>query len=331
LTALVLQRLPDGLVVVDAKLHVLEANARFGKMVGITDPVGRALYDLLRNRALYDVFGETVTSGQPGERTVRLADEIVWQVSVVALPAGYRAAAVGVLRDVTRLERTESMRRTFIADVSHELRTPIASIAAAAETLAEAEPDEAESKHLLGLIRRQSDRMRELIDDLMDLAQIESGAVELEKSDLSLSSLLSETAADFSAAAAARRIHLVTDADPSLSVEGDRRRLSQVVRNLLDNAIKFSPEAGTVTLRARREGKDAVLSVTDEGPGIPHSEVGKIFQRFYQVDRSRSKSRPGAGLGLAIAKHLVQLHGGAVEVDTELGRGSTFRVRFPAR
>ncbi|HXM79567.1 MAG TPA: ATP-binding protein [Thermoanaerobaculia bacterium] len=331
LTALVLQRLPDGLVVVDAKLHVLEANARFGKMVGITDPAGRALYDLLRNRALYDVFGETVASGQPAERTVRLADEIVWQVSVVALPAGYRAAAVGVLRDVTRLERTESMRRTFIADVSHELRTPIASIAAAAETLAEAEPDEAESKHLLGLIRRQSDRMRELIDDLMDLAQIESGAVELEKSDLSLSSLLSETAADFSAAAAARRIHLVTDADPSLSVEGDRRRLSQVVRNLLDNAIKFSPEAGTVTLRARREGEDAVLSVTDEGPGIPHSEVGKIFQRFYQVDRSRSKSRPGAGLGLAIAKHLVQLHGGAVEVDSELGRGSTFRVRFPAR
>lgn len=331
LTALVLQRLPDGLVVVDAKLHVLEANARFGKMVGITDPAGRALYDLLRNRALYDVFGETVATGQPGERTVRLADEIVWQVSVVALPAGYRAAAVGVLRDVTRLERTESMRRTFIADVSHELRTPIASIAAAAETLAEAEPDEAESKHLLDLIRRQSDRMRELIDDLMDLAQIESGAVELERSDLSLASLLSETAADFSAAAAARRIYLVTEADPSLSVEGDRRRLSQVVRNLIDNAIKFSPEAGTVTLSARREGKDAILSVTDEGPGIPHSERDKIFQRFYQVDRSRSKSRPGAGLGLAIAKHLVQLHGGAVEVESELGRGSTFRVRFPAR
>ena len=330
LTALVLQRLPDGLVVVDAKLHVLEANARFGKMVGIPDPAGRALYDLLRNRALYDVFGQTVASGQPAEHTVRLADEIVWQVSVVALPAGYRAAAVGVLRDVTRLERTESMRRTFIADVSHELRTPIASIAAAAETLAEAEPDEAESRHLLGLIRRQSDRMRELIDDLMDLAQIESGAVELEKSHLSLSSLLSETAADFSVAAAARRIDLVTDADPSVSVDGDRRRLSQVVRNLVDNAIKFSPEGGTVTLRARREGKDAILSVTDEGPGIAHSEQDRIFQRFYQVDRSRSKSRPGAGLGLAIAKHLVQLHGGAVEVESERGRGSTFRVRFPA-
>ena len=199
------------------------------------------------------------------------------------------------------------------------------------QTLAEAEPDEAESKHLLDLIRRQSDRMRELIDDLMDLAQIESGAVELERSDLSLASLLSETAADFSAAAAARSIHLVTEADPSLSVEGDRRRLSQVVRNLIDNAIKFSPEAGTVTLSARRDGKDAILSVTDEGPGIPHSERDKIFQRFYQVDRSRSKSRPGAGLGLAIAKHLVQLQGGAVEVESELGRGSTFRVRFPAR
>ena len=192
LTATVFERLPDGLVVVDSRLHVLEANARFSKMVGIPDPVGRALYDLLRHRNLYELFEATVRTGENLEQTVRLADEIVWQVTVVGLPAGARAAAVGVLRDITRFERTEAMRRTFVADVSHELRTPIASIAAAAETLAEATPDADESAHLLALIRRQSERMRELIDDLMDLAQIESGAVDIQPAILPVAGLLTE-------------------------------------------------------------------------------------------------------------------------------------------
>src|SRR6266542_6921252 len=179
LTALVLEKLPDGLVVLDSRLHVLEANERFSQMIGIPTPAGRALYDVVRLRAVYEVFEASLKSGEGMERTVRLADELVWQVLVVPLPAGSRAAAVGVLRDVTRLERTESMRRTFVADVSHELRTPIASIVAAAETLEEAAPDEAERRELVGLIQRQSARMKELINDLMDLAQIESGAVEL--------------------------------------------------------------------------------------------------------------------------------------------------------
>src|SRR4030095_9999158 len=177
---MVFERLPDGLVVVDSKLRVLEANGRFAEMTGIPAPAGRGVYEVLRERPLYDCFEATVSSGETTERTVRLPDDRVWQVAAARPPGGHRAAAVGVLRDITRLERTEAMRRTFVADVSHELRTPIASIAAAAETLAEAQPDKAESGELLGLIRRQSDRMRELIDDLMDLAQIESGAVPLE-------------------------------------------------------------------------------------------------------------------------------------------------------
>jgi signal transduction histidine kinase len=260
---------------------------------------------------------------------VRLADDLVWQVTVVALPEGSRAAAVGVLRDVTRLERTEGMRRTFVADVSHELRTPIASIAAAAETLADGGTDESEMKPLLEMIRRQSDRMRELIDDLMDLAQIESGAVELRKEEVSLSELLREVARDLSAAAAGRSIRVVVDANGEVPVEADRRRLIQVIRNLLDNAIKFSKEGGSVRLYAGRDGGEAYLAVVDEGPGIPRAEREKIFQRFYQVDRSRSKTRPGTGLGLAIVKHLVQLHGGRVEVESEMGQGSTFRVCLP--
>ena len=329
LTALVFEKLPDGLVVLDARLHVLEANERFSRMVGIPAPAGRALYDVLRLRSLYEVFEASLKSGEGAERTVRMADELVWQVRVVPLPPGSRAAAVGVLRDVTRLERTESMRRTFVADVSHELRTPIASIAAAAETLAEAGPDESERGELVALIQRQSAHMKELIDDLMDLAQIESGSIELKEENVPVAGLLRETARDLAAEAERRRVEVAVEGDESVSFFADRRRLRQIARNLLDNAIKFSPEGSQVTLTAFREPGWTGFSVQDLGPGIPRAERDKIFQRFYQIDRSRSKARPGSGLGLAIVKHLVHLHGGTVEVESDVGQGSLFKVRLP--
>ena len=268
-------------------------------------------------------------TGETSERTVRLADDSVWQITVAPLPEGHRAAAVGVLRDVTRLERTESMRRTFVGDVSHELRTPIASIAAAAETLAEGQPDKAETGELLGLIRRQSDRMRELIDDLMDLAQIESGAVPLEREEIALQELLTEIAEDLEAPAREKGVEVRVTGDDAAAAVGDRRRLGQLARNLLDNAIKFSPQGAPVVVRAWRQNGRSGFSVEDLGPGIPKSERDKIFQRFYQVDRSRSKQRPGSGLGLAIVKHIAQLHGATVEVEGDVGQGSCFQVRFP--
>jgi two-component system phosphate regulon sensor histidine kinase PhoR len=329
LSAIVFDRLPDALVVVDARLVVVESNERFARMIGVAAPVGRALYDLLRHRSLFDAFDQTVRTGEPSEQTVRLADEIIWAIAVQQLPAGSRAAAVGVLRDVTRLERTEAMRRTFVADVSHELRTPIASIAAAAETLAEGEADESETSDLVALVQRQSVRMRELIDDLMDLAQIESGAVELAQEDVPIHALLEEVISDFSAAAEGKGVAIVLTGDSSVVVRGDRRRLGQIARNLLDNAIKFSPEGASVTVRADRDASGPFFSVADLGPGIAKSERDKIFQRFYQIDRSRSKARPGTGLGLAIVKHLAHLHGASVEVEGEVVSGSTFRVRFP--
>jgi two-component system phosphate regulon sensor histidine kinase PhoR len=330
LTAMVFERLPDGLVVVDANLRVLEANGRFAEMTGIPAPAGRGIYEVLRERPLYDCFESTVKTGETSERTMHLSDERVWQIAVAPLPEGHRAAAVGVLRDVTRLERTESMRRTFVGDVSHELRTPIASIAAAAETLSEGEPDKAETAELLGLIRRQSDRMRELIDDLMDLAQIESGAVPIVREEIGLCELLAEVAEDLEGSAREHRVELRVAGDAGVTAMGDRRRLGQLARNLLDNAIKFSPPGAPVVVRVWRQPGKTGFSVEDLGPGIPKSERDKIFQRFYQVDRSRSKARPGSGLGLAIVKHIAQLHGASVDVEGEVGQGSTFKVGFPA-
>ena len=330
MTAIVFERLPDGLAVVDARLHVVEANERFSQMTGVPTPVGRALYDLLRERTLYEAFEETVKTKEVREATVRLENGRVWALVVQAIPAGSRAAAVGVLRDISVLERTESMRRTFVADVSHELRTPIASIAAAAETLADGGADKAETGELLGLIRRQSDRMRELIDDLMDLAQIESGAVPLERRPVRLHELLNEVVEDLEAAAREKNVKVTVDGDPELAVVGDHRRLGQLTRNLIDNAIKFSPAGAPVSVHILRDSGHPGFSVSDLGPGIPKSERDKIFQRFYQVDRSRSKARPGSGLGLAIVKHIAQLHGATVEVQGEVGAGSVFQVRFPA-
>jgi two-component system phosphate regulon sensor histidine kinase PhoR len=330
LTATVFESLPDGLVVVDAKLHVVEANERFSRLIGIPSPAGRALWDLLRHRPLLECFEATLEGGEVSSRVVRLADDIVWEVLVAPLPEGSRAAAVGVLRDITRLERTESMRRTFVADVSHELRTPIASIAAAAETLADGDTEKDDQATLVSVIRRQAEHMRELIDDLTDLSQIESGSVPLERARVDLLSLLRDVAQELEPAAREKQVTLRVSGDAGATAIGDRRRLGQVARNLLDNAIKFSPAGSPVELEARLRDGAASLTVTDRGPGIPRAERDKIFQRFYQVDRSRSKRRPGTGLGLAIVKHIVHLHGATVEVDGEVGRGSTFRVLFPA-
>ncbi len=173
--------------------------------------------------------------------------------------------------------------------------------------------------------------MRELIDDLMDLAQIESGAVPLEREEVPLRELLAEVAEDLGAAAREKSVGVVVSGDATLAAVGDRRRLGQLARNLLDNAIKFSPP-GARRRRPRfpRRRPSELLGRRTSGPGIPKAEQDRIFQRFYQVDRSRSKQRPGSGLGLAIVKHIAQLHGAVVEVESEAGKGSAFHVRFPA-
>jgi two-component system, OmpR family, phosphate regulon sensor histidine kinase PhoR len=328
LAATVFETLPDGVVVVDGRLRVLDANGGFRAMMSSPNPGGRPLVDILRDRDLIDPFERALAERAPVDSTIRRERDVTWQISVRPLPPGSRGAAVGILRDVTPLERNEAMRRRFVADVSHELRTPVASIAAAAETLAETEPDDPETPRLVELVRRQAERMRELIEDLTDLSLIESGAVALQRETLNLRTLACETAEEFRAAARARDVSIHVEADDIL-VEGDRRRIGQILRNLLDNAVKFSPPGGTVTVRVELSDEKPALVVEDEGPGIAPQEQDRIFQRFYQVDRSRSKARPGTGLGLAIVKHLAHLHGAEVTVRSQAGRGSAFRVTFP--
>jgi two-component system, OmpR family, phosphate regulon sensor histidine kinase PhoR len=329
LAATVFEQLPDGLVVVDGQFHVVDANPAFRELFAAPDSAGRSLVDVVRDRELYAPFEACIGRGESRDATVRRDRDVTWEVSVRPLPPGSRAAAVGIIRDVTARERNETMRRRFVADVSHELRTPVASIAAAAETLSDMDAADPEFPRLIAVVRRQAGRMRELIEDLTDLSLIESGAITLERRPVLLRALADEVASDLAAMARNRSIRVEVSGDSDATVSGDPRRLAQILRNLLDNAIKFSPEDAAVRICVGRQGGAPFLAVEDSGPGIAPGERDRIFQRFYQVDRSRSKTSPGSGLGLAIVKHLVQLHGARIELDSRLGRGSTFRVLFP--
>jgi len=343
----VFEEVPVGLVVVDRTLALLDANP--AALALFRAPAGarrHALVDLVRDAETLRLFSAGIRGETSPDETavLRLGGEIspeqVLEVNVRAVPHGAAVgepAAVGVVRDVTERERTEKMRRRFVSDVSHELRTPIAAIRAAVETL-EGERDlPPDLARLMGILERQSSEMGALVSDLTDLSQIESGAVKLAIEPIPLLPLLLSVARDLAPASEARGVMVAVDASESLEISGDRRRLSQVFRNLVDNAVKFSPPGQRVDVLAEggepaaAGGSSPVLiHVVDRGIGIPRSEQDRIFQRFYRVDPSRAKSVPGTGLGLAIVKHILILHGGTIRVDSEPGKGSRFTVTLPA-
>ena len=343
----VFEQVPVGLVVVDEALDLLDANpAALALFRAPASIPRRALVDLVRETAILRLFeaGSSAAAGiAHASEIVRVASdavpERVLEVTVRALPHSARSgepAAIGVVRDVTEHEKTEAMRRRFVSDVSHELRTPVAAIRAAVETLAAEESLASDIARLLDILDRQSAQMQDLVSDLTDLSQIESAAVTLAIEEIPVKPLLAGVVGDLAAIAEARGVTVAIEAREDLSVSGDRRRLAQVFRNLVDNAVKFSPAGARVDVLAEAlppaggEPPRAVIHVIDRGIGIPRAEIDNIFQRFYRVDPSRAKSVPGTGLGLAIVKHLLILHHGSIAVESELGQGSRFSVTLPA-
>jgi two-component system phosphate regulon sensor histidine kinase PhoR len=306
-----------------------------------------ALIDLVRHPDALRLFGAGVAAGTAEAPTssavLRFGGELTPEqiLEITVRPVPHRdthgePAAIGVVRDVTEREHMETMRRRFVSDVSHELRTPIAAIRAAVETLAGEDELPSDIARLLGILERQSSEMEALVSDLTDLSQIESGAVTLQPERISIKSLLTSVVRDLQSAAEARNVTVAVETPEGLAVSGDRRRLAQVFRNLVDNAVKFSPAGARVDVLAEggAEGPDGlapcVVHVVDRGIGIPRTEQARIFQRFYRVDPSRAKSVPGTGLGLAIVKHILILHGGSIRVESEPGKGSRFTVSLPA-
>jgi two-component system phosphate regulon sensor histidine kinase PhoR len=235
---------------------------------------------------------------------------------------------VVTVTDITQRRRLEVLRRDFVANASHELKTPVAAVRVLAETLLTALPDDPEAGHRFAeRIGREAERLDVLVRDLLDLSRVERGALDVEPVDLV--GLVKEVVGGYADLAEERRVALSTELRPGISVRGDRAQLGLLLSNLVDNALRYTPGKGSVCVRLDSFESRAVLQVSDTGEGIPAAELPRVFERFYRVDKARARQTGGTGLGLAIVRHVAEAHGGAVRVDSELARGSTFTVTLP--
>jgi len=245
-----------------------------------------------------------------------------------AIPVGDGSVLL-VVRDVTEAKRLEAVRRDFVANASHELKTPAASIQAAGETIRSAARDDPSViPRFADQLEREAVRLSRIVSDLLDLSRLETGD-EIDE-EVGLDQVVKEERDRFEEAAHDGGLTLSIDLGPVPPVRGSARDLSLLVRNLVDNAIRYTRPGGRVDVRITSEGGEVVLSVADTGVGIPTRELPRIFERFYRVDRARSRETGGTGLGLSIVKHVVENHGGTVNVTSELDRGTCFVVRLPA-
>ncbi len=249
-----------------------------------------------------------------------------FDVTAAPMPGG---GAVAVLRDLTETERVEKTRRDFIANVSHELRTPLTSIQGYAETLLDGSPDGNHSREFLEIIRKNANRMSRLTEDLLTLARVESGEHRFDTHPSSPGELLQDAVESFNEMARTLGITLQVEESSQQKVCADREAIHQVFSNLVDNALKYAATGGTLILGARDTPRGVEFYVRDYGPGIPSEHLPRLFERFYRVDKARSRESGGTGLGLAIAKHIVLAHGGTIRAESELNHGSTFLFTLP--
>jgi two-component system phosphate regulon sensor histidine kinase PhoR len=253
------------------------------------------------------------------------------RASLGGLGATMNLLAERFQHDIEELKRLELVRREFVANASHELRTPLASIKAYAETLSGGAVPPEEAKDFLGEIEANADRMAKLVDDLLDLSALESGRMPPAYERLVLGAVAAEAAAGLKPLAARKRIVLRVEPFHDLPpVRADRSQIKQVLVNLLDNAVKYTPDDGLVRLEGRSEGGLVTVSVTDNGIGIPAADLPRVFERFYRADKARSRELGGTGLGLSIVKHIIEAHGGTVAASSEPGKGSRFSFTIPA-
>ncbi|HEX2737423.1 MAG TPA: ATP-binding protein [Acidimicrobiia bacterium] len=316
----------DGVVVVDSDGRELLRNAAAGRFVSARHA------DALVEEAINDLL-DRARGGERGERELQLfgPPREVLQLRALPLQADGRVVgAVAFVRDVSEARRVESVRRDFVANVSHELKTPIGALALLAETMAASPDDPTVLRQLAERVQREADRLSHIIDDLLDLSLIEAQEAPIRES-VPVAVLLSESSERVRAAADTAGIPLeVESPSPSLIVACDRRQVVGAITNLLDNAVKYSEAGHPVELSAEAEDEYVCIVVRDDGIGIPSRDLERIFERFYRVDRARSRATGGTGLGLSIVRHIAQAHGGDVTVSSREGEGSTFRFKLAA-
>jgi two-component system phosphate regulon sensor histidine kinase PhoR len=326
----VLDAMVEAVFVTDRRGRILMTNTALDRMVG-TDARGRTAVEAVRSPELHEAV-RGAREGQPAsvELEVRIGGEPrSLSAQVAPLPDG--AGVVAVLHDVTNLKRADRIRRDFVANASHELRTPLTAARGFAETLREGVDDPAAVQRFADMIVKHTLRLQRIVDDLLSLSRAEApdGQVELEAVDVP--EVVREVVQDLEPQAQESGLELTVGEMPEVPpIRTSRRALDHILVNLVDNALKYTPEGGRVRVTVQAEGSRVVLAVHDTGPGISPQHLERIFERFYRVDKGRSREMGGTGLGLSIVKHLAARIGADVDVDSEVGQGTTFRVSIQA-
>ncbi|HPD17030.1 MAG TPA: ATP-binding protein [Planctomycetota bacterium] len=334
----ILASMVEGVLAVDTQERLISLNRAAIRMLGVdlAAPEGRSLEEVVRNSALQGFASRALAAPGPTEGEVTLRDngEVTLQLCGAPLrdAAGRQIGAVIVLNDVTRLRRLEGVRRDFVANVSHELKTPITSIKGFVETLlAGALREPADAERFLSIIAKQADRLNAIIEDLLLLSRLEEGngkpSITLE--DCKLREVLAAAVQVCCLQAEEKGIAVHLTCDEGLTARVNPPLLEQAIVNLVGNAIKFSEPGQPVEVKAEQTSAETLLTVADHGCGIERQHLPRLFERFYRVDKARSRKLGGTGLGLAIVKHIAQAHGGSVTVESAPGKGSTFTLRLP--
>ncbi len=335
LSSAILGSMVEGVAVVNASERLLFANRGFAEILGLDVPPqsGSALVEVVRQTELLEAVRE-VLKGEP-----RVETEIVtgtlrqhfFAVTVAAVRAAETSGAVIVLHDITELRKLERVRRDFVANVSHEFKTPLTAIQGFAETLLAGAIDDPQNRlRFLEIILEHSRRLARLTDDLLKLSKMDADRLELEIRRLSVSQFVESCIETTQRPAAEKNLRISVDLQqPMPDIAADRRRLAEVLQNLLDNAMQYTPAGGQIMVSASADDDEVTFTVSDTGIGIPRADQSRIFERFYRVDVARSREVGGTGLGLSISKHLVEVHGGRIWVESEVGQGSRFHFTVP--
>ncbi len=333
-TDAILSAMEDGMLAVDHQGVVLLANDSLRNSLSLPEPVGRHYLEIMRQREVAELLQEVLKSGSRRQTEVEMRHpRRVFALTGVPFPGSSDMphGAVLTFHDITERRRVDQVRRDFVANASHELRTPLTSIRGFVEALQDgAEHDAATSTRFLGKIRTHADRMGALVEDLLELSRLESGARPPRFEELSPAEVAEDAVALFADLAARKQIDLTCEDQGAPVVATDAERLRRILDNLVDNAIKYTPAGGQVRIVTSPTATGgAVCVVEDNGPGISSEHLSRIFERFYRVDRARSRELGGTGLGLAIVRHLAEGMGATVSVSSEVGRGTRFAVSLP--
>lgn len=332
-----MESMREVMLAVDANHRIIASNRAARALFRQTEEAmtHRRLAELTRDLDVQKAF-QTALAGTRAEAEIELTPRQETRIFALRVsPLRFRrtapqTGAVGIFFDITKLERLEKVRQEFLSNVSHELRTPLTAILALVETLEDGALDDPEhNRRFLAIIRRNAERMRLLMNDILELSTIEAGKINLERHEVALGELVDAICDTLAVRAEERQVTLQQEVAADIVVYADARRLEQMLTNLLDNAVKFTGAGGFVTITHRLEDGYDCISVKDTGPGIAPEHLPRLFERFYRVDRARSRDLGGTGLGLAIVKHLARAHGGEACVNSQLGHGASFTIKLP--